>query len=95
METSTRKSLQGLNSFTDTFSQSFKEALVADREQGFQVKPTRSDKKKGYVRYTGNVIKKMKIKKYAAVVVLTQDESLRGYNRKRKLQFFESNPPKK
>ena len=46
-----------------------------------------------YVRSTGNVIKTKT--KSAPVVVLTQDESLRGYNRKHKLQFFESNPHNK
>ena len=93
----TRQALAEINtSFTDTFNSSFTELLVK-HEKAVQKKPTPAERKKKlrsiYRRCRDQ--ENESLKKAAAIAVLTEDESQRAYQRKRKRQYFDTPPPSK
>ena len=93
----TRQALTEINtSFSTVFDTNFKDLLVKhDRE--VQKKPSAAEKKKE----RRSIYRKIRdqenksLVRSAAITVLTEDESQRAYQRKRKCQYFETPPPPK
>lgn len=81
------------------FSQAFDATFTELRhgKQNLQQKPTALEKK----QHLRNIYKRCRDKEnealatYTAIAVLTEDESMRAYQRKRKQQYFDSRPPRK
>ena len=93
----TRQALAEINSsFTNAFDTSFTD-LLAKHSKEIQKKPTAAEKKKKL----RSIYKRCRdqeneaLKRSAAISVLTEDESVRAYQRKRKRQYFETPPAKK
>jgi hypothetical protein len=94
----TRQALSEINaSFSEAFETSFTDSLANCGNTGVQKKPTRAENKKRL----RNVYRKCRdqenqaLQRAAAIAVLTEDESIRAYQRKRKRQYFEPTPPTK
>ena len=93
----TRQVLAEINTtFTNAFDSSFTDLLVKHSKE-IQKKPTAAEKKKrlrSIYRHCRDQENEA-LKKSAAISVLTEDESMRAYQRKRKRQYFETPPAKK
>ena len=96
-EKGTQQALAEINaSFTNTFDCTFS-TLLTKHDKELQKKPTALEKK----RNMRSIVRRFRdqenhcLKKATAITVLTEDESQRGYQRKRKSQYFETPPCKK
>ena len=94
----TRQTLAEINaSFSEAYESSFTESLVNCGNTGIQKKPTRAENKKRL----RDVYRKCRdqenqaLQRAAAITVLTEDDSIRAYQRKRTRQYFEPTPPTK
>ena len=87
----TRQALAEISTtFTNAFDSSFTNLLVKHSKE-IQKKPTAAEKKRLRSIYRRCRDQENEaLKKSAAISVLTEDESVRAYQRKRKRQYFES-----
>ena len=93
----TRKALKEMNAaFSETYRTTFTNSLVR-YDSGVQKQPTAGERKKKLRTIYRQCRDKENeaLKKSAAISVLTEDESMRSYERKRKCQYFEPTPPAK
>ena len=95
---STRQALSDISqSFTEAFNTPFVNALVKHGKQGLKFKSSATERKQKLRKIYRKVRDKENDakKKTAAIAVLTETNSMRSYNRKRKLQCFETPPAKR
>lgn len=83
--------------FAQVFETSFTESLIKYGKENIQKKPSALEKKKKRREIYRQCRDKENeaLKRSSAIAVLTEDESIRGYQRKRKRQYFDTTPPAK
>lgn len=83
--------------FNEAFNTTFTDSLVQYGKEGIQNKPTAQERKKKRREMYRQCRDKENeaLQRSTAIAVLTEDESVRGYQRKRKQQYFESTPATK
>lgn len=81
--------------FAQVFETSFTESLIKYGKENIQKKPSALEKKKKRREIYRQCRDKENeaLKRSSAIAVLTEDESIRGYQRKRKRQYFDTTPP--
>ena len=96
----TRQALAEINaSFSEAYESSFTESLVSCGNTGIPKKPTRVENKKRlrdvYRKCRDQENQALQRAAAIAVLLLTEDESIRAYQRKWTRQYFEPTPPTK
>ena len=83
--------------FSQAFDATFTELLLRHGKQNLQRKPTALEKKQHLRKIYRHCRDKENeaLTKSTAIAVLTEDESMRAYQRKRRQQYFEKSPPTK
>ena len=94
----TIKTLAEVNTaFSNIFNTTFTESVIQYGKQGIQKKPTALERKKKRREIYRQCRDKENeaLQRSTAIAVLTEDESIRAYQRKRKRQYFENTPSSK